>query len=60
VVEFFRQYYGPTNRAFGSLNDTDARQLREELEALWSVHNRASNELTVVQAEYLEVIATRT
>ena len=59
VVEFFRQYYGPTNRAFGSLSETDARQLREELEALWSAHNRASDELTVVQAEYLEVIATR-
>jgi len=59
VVEFFREYYGPTNRAFGSLNETDGRQLREELEALWSAHNRAGDELTVVQAEYLEVIATR-
>jgi len=30
VVEFFRQYYGPTNWAFASLDETDARQLREE------------------------------
>src|SRR5215472_12915071 len=59
VVEFFRQYYGPTNRAFGSLDETEGRQLREELEALWSAHNRAGDELTVVQAEYLEVIARR-
>ena len=59
VVEFFRQFYGPTNRAFESLNETDARKLCEELEALWSAHNRAGDELTVVQAEYLEVIATR-
>jgi hypothetical protein len=59
VVEFFRQYYGPTNRAFGSLNESDGRQLREELEELWSAHNRAGDELTVVQAEYLEVMATR-
>jgi SAM-dependent methyltransferase len=59
VVECFRQYYGPTNRAFLSLNEPDARQLREELEALWSTYNRAGDELTVVQAEYLEVIATR-
>ena len=58
VVGFFRQYYGPTNRAFESLNETDARQLRDELEALWSAHNRAGDELTVVQAEYLTVIAT--
>jgi SAM-dependent methyltransferase len=59
VVEFFRQCYGPTNRAFGSLDETSARRLREELEALWSTHNRADEELTEVQAEYLEVIATR-
>jgi len=59
VVEFFRQYYGPTNRAFGSLDDASARKLREELEALWSTHNRAGDELTEVQAEYLEIIATR-
>jgi hypothetical protein len=58
VVEFFRQYYGPTNRAFASLDETAAQTLREELEKLWSAHNRAGDELTVVQAEYLEVIAT--
>jgi hypothetical protein len=50
VVEFFRQYYGPTNRAFASLNENDARKLRAELEALWPAHNRAGDELTVVQA----------
>jgi hypothetical protein len=59
VVEYFRQYYGPTNRAFASLDERAARTLRQELEALWSAHNLAGDELTVVQAEYLEVIATR-
>ena len=59
VVEFFRQYYGPTNRAFASLNESDARKLRSELEALWTTHNRGGNELTVVKAEYLEVIGIR-
>jgi len=59
VVEFFRQYYGPTNRAFASLDESDARQLRAELEGLWSSHNRAGDELTVVQAEYLSVVASR-
>ena len=59
MVELFRQYYGPTNRAFKSLDETAARNLREELEALWSAHNGAGDELTEVQAEYLEVIATR-
>jgi len=59
VVEFFRQYYGPTNRAFASLDKAAAEQLRKELEALWSAHNRGGSELTVVSAEYLEVIAVR-
>jgi SAM-dependent methyltransferase len=59
VVEFFRRYYGPTNRAFASLNETDAKKLRDDLEALWSRHNRGGDELTVVSSEYLEVIAVK-
>jgi hypothetical protein len=59
VVEFFRQYYGPTNRAFASLSGDSAKSLRDELEALWSAHNRGGDELTVVAAEYLEVVAIR-
>jgi SAM-dependent methyltransferase len=59
VVELFRRSYGPTHRAFASLNETEAETLRRELVALWSSHNRGGDELTVVPAEYLEVIAIR-
>jgi ubiquinone/menaquinone biosynthesis C-methylase UbiE len=59
VVEFFRQYYGPTNRAFAALDEAAGRKLREELEELWSRHNRGGDELTVVSSEYLEVIAVK-
>jgi len=59
VVEFFRHYYGPMNRAFAALDENAAGRLREELEALWSLHNSGGNELTEVSAEYLEVIAIR-
>jgi SAM-dependent methyltransferase len=59
VVEFFRQNYGPTNVAFASLDEVTARRLREELEELWRSYNRGGAELTVVPAEYLEVIAVR-
>src|SRR6476469_5083012 len=59
VVEFFRQYYGPTNRAFASLGKSDAEKLRADLEALWSAHNRGGDDLTVVSADYLEVIAVK-
>lgn len=59
TVEFFRQYYGPTNRAFASLSADASAQLRAELEALWSEHNRGGDDLTVVPAEYLQVLAIR-
>lgn len=59
VVELFRQYYGPTNRAFAALDEYAAKNLREELETLWSTHNQGDDELTFVSAEYLQVIAVR-
>lgn len=59
VVEFFRLYYGPANRAFASLDAEGQAQLRHELEALWKAHNRAGAGCTTVFAEYLEVIGTR-
>ena len=59
VVEFFRQYYGPTNRAFSALDQNQSAKLRAELEGIWSSQNLGGEGLTVVQAEYLEVIALR-
>ena len=59
VVEFFRLYYGPTNRAFASLDGDGGARLRQELEALWSAHNRAAVGCTTVLGEYLEVIGVR-
>lgn len=59
VVEFFRLYYGPTNRAFASLDGGGREQLHQELETLWSAHNRAGLGCTTVLAEYLEVIGVR-
>lgn len=59
VVEFFRLYYGPTNRAFASLDDEGQTQLRHELETLWMSHNRAGADCTTVFSEYLEVIGIR-
>jgi SAM-dependent methyltransferase len=59
VVEFFRLYYGPTNRAFASLNAEGQARLRQELETLWATHNRSGADCTTVFAEYLEVIGIR-
>jgi SAM-dependent methyltransferase len=59
VVEFFRTNYGPMSRAFESLDANGQQNLRSELVSLWSAHNKAANGTTRVDAEYLEVIATR-
>lgn len=59
VVEHFRLYYGPTQKAFGSLDDEKQTALRKDLEQLWSSKNQATDGTTLVTAEYLEVIATR-
>ncbi len=59
VVEFFRKYYGPTQRAFDTLEAGGQAALRSDLERLWSEHNRATGNTTIVEGEYLEVIATR-
>jgi SAM-dependent methyltransferase len=60
VVEFFRQYYGPTTRAFAALGADDQARLRAELVELWAAHNVATDPArTIVDAEYLDVVATR-
>jgi SAM-dependent methyltransferase len=59
VVETFRLYYGPTQRAFDALDTDGQAALRSDLERLWAEHNQATDNTTQVDGEYLEVIATR-
>jgi len=59
VVELFRIYYGPTHKAFGSLDEDRQAALRKDLEELWTKNNTATDGTTSVDAEYLEVVATR-
>jgi ubiquinone/menaquinone biosynthesis C-methylase UbiE len=59
VVEFFGQNYGPMAKAFASLDETGRVNLKHELTTLWTSHNRAEGNRTLVDAEYLEVIAVR-
>jgi SAM-dependent methyltransferase len=59
VVEFFRVYYGPTNRAFSALDAAGQGALRRDLEQLWTDNNRARDNTTYVEAEYLQVSAIR-
>ena len=59
VVQFFRQYFGPTRVGFSKLQPEKQREYAAELERLWREHNQATGQRTQVEAEYLEVIASR-
>ncbi len=59
VVETFRMYYGPTQRAFAALDNDAQAALRTDLEQLWAEHNQATDNTTQAAGEYLEVVATR-
>ena len=59
VVESFRLYYGPTQRAFDALEADAQAALRTDLEHLWTEYNQATDNTTYVESEYLEVTATK-
>ena len=59
VVQFFREYFGPTKVAFSRLDAAAQDEYRDDLEKLWSEYNQANDGTTLIQNEYLEVIGTR-
>lgn len=59
VVEFFRMYYGPTQRAFEALDQNGQAALRKDLEQHWTDHNKMNDGTTQIESEYLEVVATK-
>lgn len=59
VVEYFRQFFGPTQFAFAALDADGQAALRSDLEQVWTEYNRADDGTTDVESEYLEVIAVR-
>lgn len=59
VVDFFRAYFGPTQRAFAALDTAGQAALRNDLEKLWLEHNQATDNTTLVVSEYLEVVAIK-
>jgi len=61
AVAFFRKYFGPTQMAFGRLDEAGQAKFAEALEELWAGANVAEDpeERTLVKNEYLEVVARR-
>jgi ubiquinone/menaquinone biosynthesis C-methylase UbiE len=59
VVDFFNQYYGPTYKAYASLDDDGKKAFHQDLTAMWSANNVATDGTTHVRSEYIEVVGTR-
>ena len=59
TIEFWREFYGPTHKAFAALDATGQAALRRDLEELWAENNLASDGTTYVRSEYMEITAIR-
>src|SRR5918995_3500930 len=58
-VEYFRSYYGPTLKAFESLDRDGQGALAKDLEELLEQWNTSGDATLVVPSEYLEVVTVR-
>jgi len=58
-VSFFRSWYGPTLKAFESLDPGRCEALERDLRRLANRHDRLGTDAIAIPATYLEVVATR-
>jgi ubiquinone/menaquinone biosynthesis C-methylase UbiE len=58
-IEFFRQYFGPTQTAYERVGPEGEAALTEDLRTLLNEQNRAGERAMVLEGDYLEVIAIR-
>jgi SAM-dependent methyltransferase len=58
-IEFFRTYFGPTQMAYERVGAEGEQALTDDLKAFLEAENTAGERALVLEAEYLEVIATR-
>jgi hypothetical protein len=59
TIEFWRQFYGPTHKAFAALDAEGQAALRSDLEKLFAENNLSTDGTTRVESEYMEVTAVR-
>jgi ubiquinone/menaquinone biosynthesis C-methylase UbiE len=58
-VQVFRDFYGPTHKAFAALDADGQRTLEREITALLDEMNVGGPNSLVVPSEYLEVVVTK-
>jgi ubiquinone/menaquinone biosynthesis C-methylase UbiE len=58
-LEIFRNYYGPTLKAFAALDASGQQRLQDDVLGLIATLNRAKDGTMVVPSEYLEVVIVK-
>jgi hypothetical protein len=58
-IEVFRNFYGPTHKAYAALDPTRQARLTEDITALLERLNVGGANSLVVPGEYLEVVITK-
>jgi ubiquinone/menaquinone biosynthesis C-methylase UbiE len=58
-LDMFREYYGPTLKAFAALDEAGKKALARDVIELVERSNKSGDGTMVVPAEYLEVVITR-
>ena len=58
-VEFMLEYYGPLDKAFGTLDEEGQRAFEGDLISVVERYNRSDDGTAIWAADYLEVVATR-
>jgi hypothetical protein len=58
-LDVFRNYYGPTLKAFAALDETNQRRLADDILTLIASMNRAEDGTMVLPSEYLEIVIVK-
>ncbi len=58
-IEFFRTYFGPTQTAYERVGSEGEQALTDDLRSFLEGANTAGDRAMVLEAEYLQIIATR-
>jgi ubiquinone/menaquinone biosynthesis C-methylase UbiE len=58
-IQVFRDYYGPTHKAFAALDAAQAEDLADDISGLLERLNIGGRQSLVVPGEYLEVVITK-
>lgn len=59
AVEVHRTYFGPTIRAFQTVDEAEQESLRRDIQEVFTRYNRATDGTAIVEYQYLLTVATR-